>query len=382
MPGTISDWLVFASGEHDTALAAYDKAMELNPKHVSSRFNKANALQEMLKSREAEVLLSEVVQSAPSFGEAHLALGISLVSNGKLEEAVKSLTDASQLLSDPSEALYLLGSAHLQNSDTAAAMEAFERSQTSAARAKLLETMLQTEASPDQLITKLRELEETDPRNLRLSAMSNYLADRFSFESTSPFCNCPLDFVSVRKLLDDTEDTAHYLGVLMDSADKETAIWENRTTKGGYQTFGNLFEKGEEFEDLARRISRHLARYQQEHAVRTEGIIKWFPKNYRLNGWRVKLMKSGYQKPHIHPRGWISGVLYLKVPSEISGNEGAIGFGFDGYGDTMSEAKGISRIHNPQVGDLVLFPSSLYHKTIPFDSDEERQCIAFDVVPV
>ena len=28
-----------------------------------------------------------------------------------------------------------------------------------------------------------------------------------------------------------------------------------------------------------------------------------------------------------------------------------------------------------------LFPSSLFHRTIPFRSDEERLCIAFDLLP-
>ena len=36
----------------------------------------------------------------------------------------------------------------------------------------------------------------------------------------------------------------------------------------------------------------------------------------------------------------------------------------------------------PDVGDLVLFPSSLYHRTIPFDSEKERLSLAFDVVPL
>ncbi|WP_373280560.1 putative 2OG-Fe(II) oxygenase [Methylomonas koyamae] len=35
----------------------------------------------------------------------------------------------------------------------------------------------------------------------------------------------------------------------------------------------------------------------------------------------------------------------------------------------------------PKVGDLVLFPSSLFHRTIPFNSDQERICIAFDIKP-
>ncbi|WP_414673858.1 putative 2OG-Fe(II) oxygenase, partial [Methylophaga sp. UBA3595] len=35
----------------------------------------------------------------------------------------------------------------------------------------------------------------------------------------------------------------------------------------------------------------------------------------------------------------------------------------------------------PEVGDIVMFPSSVFHRTIPFNSDEERICIAFDLKP-
>ena len=40
-----------------------------------------------------------------------------------------------------------------------------------------------------------------------------------------------------------------------------------------------------------------------------------------------------------------------------------------------------SRIVDIQVGDLVLFPSSLFHRTVPFHADQERVCVAFDVKP-
>ncbi|MFB3053800.1 MAG: putative 2OG-Fe(II) oxygenase, partial [Alphaproteobacteria bacterium] len=37
--------------------------------------------------------------------------------------------------------------------------------------------------------------------------------------------------------------------------------------------------------------------------------------------------------------------------------------------------------HSPKVGDLVMFPSSLFHYTSPFHADAERQCVAFDMCP-
>ena len=38
-------------------------------------------------------------------------------------------------------------------------------------------------------------------------------------------------------------------------------------------------------------------------------------------------------------------------------------------------------IHKPKIFDIALFPSSLFHRTIPFSSQEDRQVIAFDLVP-
>jgi hypothetical protein len=36
----------------------------------------------------------------------------------------------------------------------------------------------------------------------------------------------------------------------------------------------------------------------------------------------------------------------------------------------------------PEEGLLVLFPSYLYHRTLPFEEDGTRISVAFDVVPI
>ena len=38
-------------------------------------------------------------------------------------------------------------------------------------------------------------------------------------------------------------------------------------------------------------------------------------------------------------------------------------------------------VMNVVTGSLCLFPSSLYHYTIPFESEEERIVLAFDILP-
>jgi uncharacterized protein (TIGR02466 family) len=95
--------------------------------------------------------------------------------------------------------------------------------------------------------------------------------------------------------------------------------------------------------------------------------------------WHVILKKQGYQNSHIHSAGWLSGVIYLKIVPSFKDNEGAIEFGLNGvfYNDPSSP----KLIYQPKLGDIVLFPSSLHHKTIPFSSDTDRISIAFDLMP-
>ena len=74
-------------------------------------------------------------------------------------------------------------------------------------------------------------------------------------------------------------------------------------------------------------------------------------------------------------------MLYLKIPiKKEKPEEGSIEFGFDGdsYPKNLDLPK---KKFNVEVGDLILFPSSLFHRTLPFYSTEERICIAFDISP-
>jgi hypothetical protein len=83
----------------------------------------------------------------------------------------------------------------------------------------------------------------------------------------------------------------------------------------------------------------------------------------------VRLIKNGYQTSHIHPNGWISGVVYLKTVELDNSNEGAIEVSLHGYGLPILDENYPRKIHSPQVGDILLFPSSLFHRTVPFKED-------------
>jgi len=101
------------------------------------------------------------------------------------------------------------------------------------------------------------------------------------------------------------------------------------------------------------------------------------------NAWYVKMQSGGYLTAHTHEKGWISGAVYLAIPKNngTDGQEGAIELSSDGGDYPRLHDKFEKKVILPNIGDVIFFPSSVFHRTIPFNSDEERICIAFDVRP-
>lgn len=106
--------------------------------------------------------------------------------------------------------------------------------------------------------------------------------------------------------------------------------------------------------------------------------------SYRLSGiWSVRLRPHGFHVNHYHPEGWISSACYLHIPSAVerAGGEGWLKFGEPGFPTTP--ALGPEYFLKPEPGLLALFPSYMWHGTVPFGGaeTESRLTIAFDVVP-
>jgi uncharacterized protein (TIGR02466 family) len=100
------------------------------------------------------------------------------------------------------------------------------------------------------------------------------------------------------------------------------------------------------------------------------------------SAWSVRLRPSGFHVNHLHPEGWLSSAFYVETPAtalETAGREGWIKFGEPGV--PTSPALAAEHFVRPEPGRLVLFPSYMWHGTVPFTSDERRMTIAFDVVP-
>jgi hypothetical protein len=102
---------------------------------------------------------------------------------------------------------------------------------------------------------------------------------------------------------------------------------------------------------------------------------------YRLAGsWSVLLRPGGYHIDHVHPRGWLSSAYYVSLPAADAADPrgGWLKFGESGV---RVPGCGAEHVIEPVEGMLVLFPSYMWHGTLPFATGGPRLTAAFDVVP-
>lgn len=93
--------------------------------------------------------------------------------------------------------------------------------------------------------------------------------------------------------------------------------------------------------------------------------------------WSVRLKDKGYHASHSHVMGWISSAFYVALPAE-AGPEPSGWFALGTPPPELGLDLPPYAMVEPRPGRLVLFPSTMWHSTFPFEAGE-RLTIAFDV---
>ena len=158
-----------------------------------------------------------------------------------------------------------------------------------------------------------------------------------------------------------------------------------QTLRGGTQTSGNLFDRRDPeivalMTSLTTCIEDYIGRFPRND---NHPLFIRRSENFEFSAsWSVRLANCGYHTMHTHPLGWISSSYYVQVPHEVAeGDEHGGGIKFGEPDIDIGEA-GKARLKiQPSAGRLVLFPSYMWHGTVPFESDEPRMTTPFDVVP-
>ena len=404
-------------GELEKAELSIRKAIELNPKIGNAHYNLGITLKSLGKLEEAESSTRNAIKLNPNDAEAHSNLGSILIDLGRLEEGELSTRKAIQLNPNDAAAYSNLGGilkdlGKLQESENyyskAISLNPNEinfkmnRSKLLFQREKFEEALkdsdsCNTEESRtqslivlyalgriDEIYKRIEKTSKIDEQNISLAAFSAFISESEKKSTANNFCKNPLSFLYFSNLKFHIENYDPFIKEIINDLKDLATVWDpsNKATKNGFQTPAhiNLFlNSPKNISHLQSIILNELDKYYMKFNTENCSYIKKWPAKKDLNGWHVVLKKQGYQESHIHPAGWLSGVIYLKVVPPLNDNEGAIEFSLNGV--NYSHINSPQLTHQPKVGDIIFFPSSLHHRTIPFSTNTDRIVIAFDLLP-
>ncbi|MDA9783767.1 tetratricopeptide repeat protein [Gammaproteobacteria bacterium] len=368
-------------GRSKDAEASYRKAIALKPDYAEAHSNLGVTLQELGRLEEAEASDRKAIALKPDYAEAHINLGVTLQELGKSKDAEASYRKAIALKPDYAEAHYNLGLLLSGATQYKKAAEQFKLSTFVHSKHYLLRCLyLQDEKSLffDQLDDFINQ-GEIHPMIGSLGCRS---ALRYGIERPNLFCKDPLKYV-VKTDLNKQYDFEKIFVKTARTILNENRILDRRQglLTNGRQTSGNLFDSERDFtEEIQNIIRSEIEKYQVHFKDSEEGFITSWPTDYSLYGWFVSMKSGGKLRPHMHERGWLSGSIYINVPSKSKPESGNFVVCIEEEyltGENRNQEKNIDVV----TGSLCLFPASLLHYTIPFESEEKRIVLAFDVVP-
>ena len=373
---------LLALGRYNEAEVSYNKAITLKPDYAEAYSNLANTLRILNRLEEAEANYAQAITLKPNYLEAHYNLGITLKEMGRFEEAEASYAQAITLKPNFSQAHYNLGGMLIELGRFEEAIHHFDLASGPMAVSQSLECLYRIK-NYSEFNKRILSISELDQKNIRVAAVSAFVAHQMKRKDPYPFCLNPLDFIMNKNLSEYDLNSNILMNDIIKEANGIRLIWESRTTKFGFQGKNDLFENSSKnIEYLKSILLKVVNEYYNKFKYESNSLIKLWPKKHKLVGWYNKLLKNGYQTAHIHSAGWISGVIYLKTIDSSLNEEGAIEFGLHGYNLPVTDENYPRKLFKPKRGDIILFPSSLFHKTIPFTQDTERCVIAFDLKPI
>jgi len=183
----------------------------------------------------------------------------------------------------------------------------------------------------------------------------------------------------------DMESFNAELNAWLDRIHPATREYLDQSLRNGTQTPDRLFGAGHDLvERLKRRIGEAVARYIADMKPdAAHPLLSRRGRDFDYTGsWSSRLRDCGFHTNHVHPEGWISSCYYVALPRAVDDKkerQGWIKFGEPALDVALKEP--IRRAIQPKAGRLVLFPSYMWHGTIPFHDSQPRTTIAFDVVP-
>ena len=370
-------------GRLDEAEASYIQAIALKPDYAEAHSNLGNTHKELGRLDEAKASYTQAIALKPDYELAHYNLGVTLQELGRLDEAEASYTQAIALKHNYPDALFNRWHLLFDKGEFDAALKDSDLDIYVGAKEHSLITLYAL-GRIEEVYKKIEIHSKMDSENIGISAFAAFVAESEKKPTAYNFCPNPIDFIHVSNISSHLEDSTEFVREVIEELHNVKTIWEpfGKATRKGFVTDKkfNLFASSSgKLAQLKAIIFDEIDAYYLKFQEESCTYIKKWPSEISLFGWHIVLKQQGYNTPHIHPSGWLSGVIYLKVVPSLGKDEGAIEFSLNG--EHYSDLNSPKIVHQPELGDLVFFPSSLHHRTIPFTTDTDRIIVSFDLMP-
>jgi len=379
-------------GHLPQALQAYHKTLEKAADHEPARHGMGNVLKSLGRLVEAKAVYEETLERSPSQPAVRANLAAVLHELGDLDGAAaqcrRALATAPTLL----EARYNLGLALQELERFDEAREAYERTiaidpDFAKPQVNLADLNLQL-GDPDAALSVCDCFLSDHPGNTDLLA---FKAIALGDAGRGTEAAALVDFGRLLHAVDvelppDYRSLDAFNGALVAHLLDHPTLTPSplsHATRDGRHSGELLSDPRGPFADFEQ-IVRVAADTYRTNLGRDDdhAFLAAPPERLDLSVWGVVMKSGGHQIPHIHPAAWMSGVYYAEVPDEI---------GEDGHAGWLEFGRPPGHFHNrttpplhavrPKAGLMVLFPSYFYHHTIPFEMDQRRISIAFDLIP-
>ena len=352
-----------AKGDLDGAAEALNRAAALRPDHAGTLLRIGLIRHAKGDLDGAEGSLRHSLSIDPQNAEACFGLANVLYAQGRLEDAVAAYGQAATLRADILDASFEVGKprhvhAHLDRGDPGAALKACD------------DLLARHPGQSGALAMKAVALWQAGEKDRARSLLD---FDRLLREER---CAPPANFADMAAF--NAALAAHVRGhPTLRAAPESYSMERGQSTgellpgSGAAAAFGGL---------VAQAVDRYRDATPQDagHPFLTD-----IPDRIKITAWGVILDEGAYQVPHIHPSAWLSGVYYVALPPALGadddGTAGWIEFGRP-YWDFRIRKEPETRLIEPEEGLMLLFPSYMFHRTLPFSGPGERISIAFDVL--
>ena len=377
--------------------------------------NKAEELQNDGHYEESKIILEDFLSKYPDSYDANIVLGTVFKNSNNSKKALEYFLKAESINSERADSHNNIGSLYYDkknnnlalkyfkkafsiapdeenirnnffnalynNNDFEQALEVLKGSVNNIDYEKFLKCLLAKEEY-DEFWSLIESLSPS-PTNIGVAAISAYAAEKLEKKDPYNFCKNPLEHIYFSKvnLLD--EIIFNLIKEVKISIEKQNHQFRTQTLIfNGKQSSGNFFNNSELGYTFGSYISGLVSDYKNNFSQKNFLIHSNWPKKNRMNGWFISLSEGGYLDYHNHNSGWVSGSIYLQIPEKVKSNEGSIEFSLS-HPDypKINDKKLETRTFDLSTGDVVMFPSSLFHRTTPFSSSKKRVCFAFDLAP-